>query len=86
MPEYKCPECGSDELDVTLPCSFFVGKGQLEIDRTDTYPTVADITEAAPMGCLSCLHTGEAAEFMPEENIASAAEDDKARLRDMMPQ
>ena len=64
-PIYRCPQCGSRDLRVELPCVFKLDADNELIDASDP-PVVWDIQDNSFMVCSAeeCEHEGKATKFL----------------------
>ena len=69
---WKCPECGSERLEVTVECSALLIQHDAEQFETETYADgLVDNShhwdENSTMMCLACVHVSPADDFEVED-------------------
>jgi predicted RNA-binding Zn-ribbon protein involved in translation (DUF1610 family) len=65
---YRCPECGSDELEVTVEtrAKLIQSDGNIETDTDAAEDACHEWGENSVMRCVSCRHSDIADEFRTE--------------------
>lgn len=70
MTTYKCPECGSRDLDVTVQCwarLIQTGADNNYVFETDLDDSDHDWDSESAMYCRDCRHGGKVSDFTIEE-------------------